>query len=246
MKKGLIVIFLLTISWATYAQSLLSGKIYDRDKAKPLEFAQIFNKTANYQITADKEGNYRVYVNLGDTILFSALGFETQKLIIDKSVNFLNKNIYMQARYLYLPEVMVSGKKSYKADSLEQRQDFARVYNYKDKSFGNLVGTAIFHPLTFIEYLYSGNKRKNIRSFQNRLKSYEQEKFVDNYYNAELVGRISKITDEKELDAFVKYSRPQYDFLKSANQYDLYYYINTRYKKFKADVVKIDSLGVKQ
>lgn len=227
-------------------QSLLSGRVYDREKAKPLEYAQIWNKTKSYQISSDKDGNYRIYATAGDTILFSALGFETQKLIIDKSLNFYNKNIYMQTRAFSLPEVMVSGKKSFKADSLERREDYARVYNYKDKTTGNLIGTAIFHPLSFIEYLYSGKKRENTRKFQKRLFDYEQQKFIDNYYNPDVVGRIAKITDEKELEAFLKFSRPDYAFLKSANQYDLYYYITSSYKKFKDAGSPVDSVQVER
>lgn len=225
-------------------QSLLSGRVYDREKAKPLEYAQIWNKTQSYQVSSDKDGNYRIYAMAGDTILFSALGFETQKLIIDKSLNFYNKNIYMQTRAFSLPEVMVSGKKSFKADSAERREDYARVYNYKDKTTGNLIGTAIFHPLSFIEYLYSGKKRENTRKFQKRLVDYEQQKFIDNYYNPDVVGRIAKITDEKELEAFLKFSRPDYTFLKSANQYDLYYYITSSYKKFKDAGSPVDSVQV--
>ncbi|MCO4291846.1 carboxypeptidase-like regulatory domain-containing protein [Solitalea sp. MAHUQ-68] len=233
------------ISYAVRGQGILSGKIYDREKAKPMEFVQVYNKTIDYQLSSDREGNYKVYVKMGDTILFSALGYETQKIIIDKSLNFLNKNIYMQTRTLSLPEVMVSGKKSYKADSAEVREDYARVFNYKDKSTGNLIGTAIFHPLSFIEYLYSGKKRQGLRSFQSRIVDYEHEKFIDNYYNPVLIKKIVKIDSDAEMEAFMKFSRPEYEFIKSANQYDIYTYISTSYKKFKETGSKADSTSLK-
>ncbi|WP_165784623.1 carboxypeptidase-like regulatory domain-containing protein [Solitalea longa] len=242
--RVLIAVFLTVIAFNVNAQGILSGKIYDREKAKPMEFAQVYNKTSDYQLTSDNAGNYKIYVKEGDTILFSALGYETQKLIIDKSLTFINKNIYMQTRTLSLPEVLVSGKKSYKADSVEVREDYARAFNYKDKTTGNLIGTAIFHPLSFIEYLYSGKKRHGLRSFQSRIINYEHEKFIDNYYTPLLVKKIVKIEDEAEVEQFIKYSRPEYDFIKSANQYDIYVYINNQYKKFKAEGIKADSVQV--
>ncbi|SMO71155.1 carboxypeptidase-like regulatory domain-containing protein [Solitalea koreensis] len=239
-KIGLVLI-LIGSGFSASAQSVLSGKVIDKVRAQVLENILVTNASQNSQSTTDKAGMYKIWVMPGDTILFSGLGFQSQKIIIEQTLSFLTKNIYMIPRDYFLPEVIVSTRKTWKQDSLQQRQDYARVYNYKDPSVGNLAGMAVFHPLSFIEYLYSGKKRKNTRSFQKNLINYEHEKYIDNYYNAELVSKIAKISDEQELNDFMKFSRPQYLFLKSSTQYDLYAYVSSSYKRFKAQKITADT-----
>ena len=144
----------------------------------------------------------------------------------------------MQVKSDLLPEVTVR-QRSYSEDSLQNRQDYAKVFNYHkpriginatDPGAGAMEGVGF--DLDALIDIVDKHKKKEMLAFQHRLVSEEQDSYVDHKFNKSLVKQITGL-DGDQLDTFMKLNRPSYSFIKSVNDYDFYQYIKDRSERFK-------------
>ena len=105
--KNILFLLLAVISWNTYSQLELSGKVVDETNGSPIENAYLFIKPINKAIRSDEDGSYNTRLKAGDyTIDVNYLGFRkfSKKISIkaDKELN-----IYLEPQAESLEEVIV-------------------------------------------------------------------------------------------------------------------------------------------
>ena len=59
---------------------LIEGTVYN-DDSYSIEGVHVLNITSNYNTITDSEGNFKIYANLNDEIIFSAIQFKRKKII---------------------------------------------------------------------------------------------------------------------------------------------------------------------
>jgi hypothetical protein len=132
-----------------------------------------------------------------------------------------------------LKEVVVVGK-SYRQDSLENRERYRKIFELSPSglqitSSGNLDPNSLIASFKF-------RKNKVMRSFQNRLISEEQEKFVDSRFTKSLVRQITRFND-RDLERFMKLWRPSYELVAFSEEYQFYQYILDASRYFKSGIL---------
>lgn len=82
-KLSLLLIFCLLssigFSQATGSQTLITGKIIDENR-QPISGATVNDKSNSQSAISNEEGQYQINITLGDSLVFSHVGYETQTI----------------------------------------------------------------------------------------------------------------------------------------------------------------------
>ena len=125
-------------------------------------------------------------------------------------------------------------QRNYKLDSLQNRQDYAKVFDYQKprlKTVTPQYGVAAGFDLDEIINMFRFRRNKSMLAFQKRLLMQEQEKSVDHRFNKALVRRLTSLTGN-ELDSFILIYRPPYEFTLLTSDYEFQEYIKEAYRRY--------------
>lgn len=218
----------------------VSGNVYDISGRRPIESVIVHSNT-NHTIT-DSLGRYIITVKSKDSVWFSLFGKNTQKYAVDTMEDLHNFNIMIHVTGIDLPEVRVRNS-YYKLDSLQNRMDYAKYFNYqppglKLSNTQNLFGSGgltIGFDLDEIINMFRVKRNRNIQFLQKRLISQEQEKYVTYRFTKRFVQKLTHLQGE-ELTRFMDYCKPSYEVLGLLNDLELGYYIEQKYAAFKKGI----------
>ena len=133
--KHFIIILFIIIAFDGYAQTelIISGQIFSHNNTEPLAYAQIVLNHKN-GIIANKQGQFQIKVELGDTLSASYIGYETSNYIVPNS---LQKNEYIIGFFLridtvQLCEVVIYPK--YTAAELKRQMSTAIPLSVEEKN----------------------------------------------------------------------------------------------------------------
>ncbi len=241
MKRRIsyIILFIFFTSILGVAQSIVvSGNVYDISGRRPLE-SVVVHTNSNQAIT-DSLGRYIITVKSKDSIWFSLFGKNTQKYNIDTIEDPHNFNIMIHVTGVDLPEVRVRNS-YYKLDSIQNRTDYAKYFNYqppglKLSNTQNLFGPSgltIGLDLDEIINMFRFKRNRNLQFLQKRLLSQEQDKYVNYRFTKRYVQKLTHLEGDS-LNQFMDYCKPSYDVLGLLNDIELGYYIQQKYAAFKA------------
>ena len=159
------------------------------------------------------------------------------KFPVLKIANTLSFDISLQVSVPTLREVKIRPK-NYKFDSIQNRLDYAKIFNYKKpglKPVTPAYGGAMGFDLDEIINMFRFRRNRSMASFQKRLLLEEEDKFIDHRFNKALVRRLT-LLEGAELDSFMRLYRPSYTFTRYAGDYDFQYYIRTALFRFKRGI----------
>jgi hypothetical protein len=129
--------------------------------------------------------------------------------------------------------------RSYILDSLSNRKDYARIFNYKKPGVSSSLSTSpgsIGAGLDIVEFISMFNFKKVRRtlSFQNRLLLEEQDKYINHRFSKSLVRQLTKL-NSPQLDVFIEKYKPPYELLVRLNELELGQYVLDAYKRYIAN-----------
>jgi hypothetical protein len=205
-------------------------------RTRPLDAVSVIS-TSGRGTATDSNGNYIIVVNPGDSIYFSYLGRATMKYPVTGINTFTNFDIALHVDPLELKEVRVMPR-NYHMDSLQNRKDYARIFDFKKPGFkindarNAGVGLGVGVDLDELINVFRFGRTRRILSFQRRLVEEEEDKFIDHRFSHYIVKKITHLGDE-EIDTFMLKFRPSYEFCKLANDYDFLDYIKLAYDQYK-------------
>ncbi|WP_082886534.1 hypothetical protein [Flavisolibacter tropicus] len=217
-----------------YAQYKVQGTIYDSSRTYPLEAVSVMSTSGKGTIT-NATGFYQIDVSEKDSIWFSYLGKPTIKYPVAKMLDPHQFDLALRVPVNVLKEVTVRPR-NYRLDSLQNRQDYAKVFNYQKPNLGTMTSIGaggVGFDIDEIIRAFQFRKNKSMMRFQQRLIQQEQDKYVDHRFNKALVRRLTGLDGEK-LDQFMTAYRPSYEFAVLTNDYDFQSYIKESSKKFKS------------
>ena len=251
MKIVITLISLFFVS-VTFGQKFnLSGTVYDYFNRQPVESVDVFCNSGSHTLS-DSVGHYSLQVSEKDSIWFSFLGKDTRHYSVDTITNPQNFEIALYIDAKWLPNVTVQNK-SYKQDSAENRQEYAKVFNFKkpgirinslSNSPGSYVpGSVVGLDLDELINMFRFRRNRQILTFQERLIREERDKYIDHRFSKPFIKKLTGITSEDELDIFMKTYRPEYEILLLMNDLELGYYIQQAYKSFKGEPTQLNQLN---
>jgi hypothetical protein len=215
----------------------VSGVIYDISGRRPVEAVTV-NSNSNNTVT-DSLGRYIIVLKAKDSIWFSLFGKNTPKFPIDTITDPLNFNVMIHVLGYDLPEVRVRNS-NYKFDSIQNRNDYAKYFNYRppgiklsnNQQLFNPAGMTIGLDLDELINMFRFHRNRNLQFLQNRLIAQEQEKYVNNRFTKRFVQKLTHLEGD-ELIKFMNFSRPTYEMLGLMNDLELGLYIEKRFSAYK-------------
>jgi hypothetical protein len=120
-------------------------------------------------------------------------------------------------------------------DSLQNRIDYAKGFDYRKPDFKSIVpvvGLTIIVDIDELIRALQYRKKNNALDFQKRLLRQERDKFIDHRFSKFLITKITGLAGA-ERDSFMVYHRPGYEFTRTASDYDFNFYIKESFRKFK-------------
>ncbi len=240
MKFRVSFILLVFIFWAgdVAAQSTqVSGVVYDISGRRPIESVIVFS--GSYHTFTDSLGRYSINVKAKDSVWFSLFGKATQKYPIDTIEDLSNFNVMIHVTGFDLPEVRVRNS-YYRLDSLQNRLDYAKYFNYQAPGIRLSSGQQMLGPngltigldLDAIINMFRVKRNRNLQFLQKRLISQEQEKYIQYRFTKRFVIKITHL-EGAELERFMNFCRPSYEVLGLLNDLELGYYIEKKLEEFK-------------
>ena len=195
------------------------GTVYDRSRYFAMPGVSVMSTNGQGTMT-DSTGRYQIRVSRKDSIYYSYLGKSTVKFPIRSIDPNSPMDISLAVAVDSLPLVVVRPK-AYRYDSMENRDEYRKIFDYEPDYFGHGEGGAGIN----LDMLFGARRNRQMLALKARLLEEEQEKYVDYRFSRSLVKRITGL-DRPALDLFMKMYRPSYDFIKSfENEYDYYKYI---------------------
>lgn len=231
-----------------YAQKNITvkGRVYDITAKIPLEAVTVFS-TSGHNTFTDSLGFYQIQVGKKDSIWFSLLNKTTQKYPVDTIYNTDNFDIAIALQANNLPPVTVRNR-SYRLDSIQNRLDYAKVFNYKKPGIrlspSNAYNTAtggigVGIDLEELINIFRFKRNKSILKLQERLIKEEQDKYVDKRFSKLMVRRLTNLISPG-LENFMNKYRPSYFMVLALNDLELGYYVQQCFKHFKGEPVDLD------
>jgi hypothetical protein len=242
IKRLPVLIVLLTLCLVTTKQAVaqfitIRGTVYDISARRPIEAVAVLSNSGRSAYT-DSAGRYLITVLQHDSIWFSLIGKSTRKYAVDTIANTDNFNVMIHIYVSELPEVKVRNS-YYKYDSLMNRRDYAKIFNYKKPGISlskdpgyNPGGLTVGFDLDAIINMFRTKYNRSILTLQQRLIEQEHEKYVNHRFSKQFVRKITQL-QSPELDSFMKRYRPEYDVVTTLNDLELGYYIQQCFEQYK-------------
>ena len=220
------------LSFHSWGQQFLTGKVYKKSSTETLQSVSIHNITSQRYDLSEEDGSYSIQAAPGDHIAFSSVGYKADTLTVTASLLTAACPIYMDIRPQELQAVRVGQYSNYQLDSMDRRKEYDWVYGHdntprmaKDRQGGDGVG------VTFNIFRNSSKQAKQRISLEKRLEKEEEEYYVDYRYNKDYVTKITHLKGDS-LKEFMRRYRPSYDYCRKAANVDILVYINDSYKQY--------------
>lgn len=223
----IVLSFVFSISHA-FAQVIISGTIYDSTKLYGVSDVLITSSSGTSAVS-DSLGGYSIRVNENDSISFYYNGRPTVKFAVSKIDKYNRFDISLRVRvtskYRPLKEIIVYSK-SYQQQSEENREQYAKIFNYKKPGLvsNTTPGTPPGLDINNLIGIFQFRKNRQKKAFQERLIAQEEEKYIDYRFNSQLLKRITHLEGDSLL-AYKKIYRPDYESLVLADDLEFYTYI---------------------
>jgi hypothetical protein len=167
-------------------------------------------------------------------------GKSTQKYPIDTVEDVHNFNVMIHVTGVDLPEVRVRNS-YYKMDSIQNRNDYAKYFNYQVPGLKLSTNQQLFNPsggltigfdLDEIINMFRVKRNRNLQFLQKRLISQEQEKYVNHRLTKKFVQKLTKL-DGEALIKFMEYCKPSYEILGLLNDLELGEYVQRKFTLYR-------------
>ncbi|MCU0333749.1 MAG: carboxypeptidase-like regulatory domain-containing protein [Chitinophagaceae bacterium] len=235
LRPFLVWLLLALASPALHAQQWVEvkGTVYDNSQRSPLEGVSVMSTSGRGTIT-DVMGHYRLVVASTDSIFFSYQNRATAKHPVATMPDPQSFNMALGVSSPNpLPPVTIYGR-SYKLDSLQNRQEYAKYFNWQRPNplrNVNVANGGVGMDPNDIINLFRFRRNRQLASLQARLVKEEQDKYVDYRFNKAFVKKVTGLLSDQSVKRFMYKYRPPYDFVAIVNDLELGYYIQQCYKK---------------
>jgi hypothetical protein len=239
ITKFLTVCFLLLVQEQVPAQVRIKGTVYDETGFIPVRSVSVINSSGKGTLS-DSAGHYSLLMNENDSLRFSYLGKETQQFAFADIPDANNFTIALKVNVPVLKEVTVRPPDR-RIDSIQNRVDYAKVFNYKKPFFGSVVKaisiTGIVIDIDELIRVFQYREKRMMIGFQNRLIEEEHQKYILYRFTKPLVSEITGLKEDI-LDSFMVRYRPAYSFVVAASDYSLRKYIKDSYETHPTEFAK--------
>ena len=143
MRKYFFIFYL--ISFNSYSQSenqkIIEGVVYNNDSYS-IEGIHVINITSDEATITDPVGNFKIFVNINDELIFSGIQFKRKKIVIDQEIfNSLSLSIFLEEFVNELDEVIVNSSRLSGSLLIDlQNSSISKNINFNDLGIPGFTG----------------------------------------------------------------------------------------------------------
>lgn len=223
-------------------QNTISGTVFDSSRINYVPGVKVINNAGQFTIT-DSLGNYTIAIAEKDSLAFVFNGKSTIKFAVhnvnDPRHVDITLHVPYKGKYKVMKEVVVHTK-SYREDSIENREAYKKIFDYQKPTLSTSVNTAtggVGADVNEIINIFRFRRNKMMQKFQLRLEEQEQEKYINYRFSKTVVKRITRLEGE-QLSLFMLRYRPTYEFASNADELTFNQYVLNCYYNFKLEQLK--------
>ncbi len=230
--RCLLVLLMLHSTAILSAQQTVTGKVYSGVSDSVIRSATVYSKRLKDPVHSDQYGRYSIAASEGDTLIFSAIGFARDTVIVQFYMFLTQYDVTLAEKIVTLQGVEVTG--NYQDDSLNRRNYYRDIFKKQPGVTGfnrpaDGVGI-VFSPIT---YFSKGARQK--RGLKKRLLKEEKENYVDLSFPVEWVEKLTGLKNDS-LTLFMYRYRPSYEFCRKTDRTGMLIYINDKLREFTKPV----------
>jgi hypothetical protein len=229
LYRQLVVLALALAGQAAIGQVVIKGTVYDRSRYFAMPGVSVMGTSGAGTMT-DSAGKYSIRLGKNDSLYFSYLGKATARFPVKTIAANYPMDISLGVSVDSLPLVVVRPK-VYRYDSLENREEYRRVFEYQQPDYLGSANEGFGVGLN-LDALFNAKKIRQTLALQRRLIEQEHDKYVDHRFTKILVRKITGLPSPA-IDTFMRAYRPSYEFIQRCeNDYEYYKYIRDWGREF--------------
>lgn len=221
-------VIIICISFTAYSQQTMHGKIVDSHTFISLSGVYVENITQQRLADSDTLGLFVIQVNLGDTLLFSSIGYHWKKYVV---VDASHQTFVMDEQVYDLSKVVKHAPLDYESfkykilsmkfqpDSLHLSLAYEKYMPMKQYTPGQIGVATIEGPITGVYNAFNKHAKNQIRATE----LLDQKHFVilaNKKLTKELVLDVTKLPQEF-MNEFIGFCAFSDDFLANATEYQI-------------------------
>lgn len=228
MKLWLIPVFLM-LCVTCFAQSKVSGIVFDKNSNARIARVSIINITSGISVYNTFKGEFSIQAKVGDKLAFVQAEHFGDTISVK---NYEPLAVYLKPVAIQLMEVTVKGKNLTPEKQLENtRREYSKIYGSSANpdllSVGN-GGVGFSIDAIYNAFSKSG---RNAEKLKGIIDAEYKQKVIDYRFNKAFVQGITHLEEPKLTDFMEKY-RPGYYLVTTAGDYEFISYIRTNLKRY--------------
>jgi hypothetical protein len=227
----------------------ITGHVVTIEDSSKVAFVNVLNITHPSGTICDLDGKFILLCHFGDTLQFSAVGYEKTYYTTDRldpSINEHSVTIRLLTAIYMLPSVNVMPfssseglKRVFQSTPLNEKDVRELALRKKLKIKPEEVGAnpeygISFNRIASLIYSLFSKKAKINKKYRKLLHGESINSFIDRRFNAKVVAKIIGHDDRKLIGDFMEQCQLSVDFLITANDYNLYLAIKQNWQHYSS------------
>ncbi len=226
-----------------------SGTLIDDSTKRPVGFVHIFNESKRTGGIANEQGKFKFRANIGDTIVFSALGYFYKVIMVSEAMLLNGADVFLTPRSYEIEAVDIVAFGSYeefkkkflalelpktKADVLRDKLNIlarkAALEGVEEGKVRNALSEQPGRAPIIGPTLHYRDEMQRL-NYARVLKLEEKQRVIDKKYNREIIFNITQLPED-ELTDFMEFCNFGKEYLLHASEYDILVRIEKKFKEY--------------
>jgi len=220
-----------------------SAQLIDADTAVVIPNCHIINKTLNLGTLSDEFGHFSITANVGDSIMFSSIGYVRTTIAVHDSMYTNNRIIRLEPAIYHLTELDIGILSTYdrfrrdilsrEAEEAYRMESLVNQYNAHVIPLPNQGGINVplgVSPITFLYNLWS-TEGKQFRHYQSVINGTAEFIIIGEKFNGLLVKELTGFEND-ELIKFMSFCRFTKNYLLAASEMEIRREIMRKYWEY--------------
>ncbi len=219
----------------------IQGEIHESDTKDPVPYVHIMNPNSGFGTVSNTEGRFWMKMMPTDTLLFSAIGYETYAFTLnpDQTSRKLRVTIELNTATQILKPVNIFAYRD--EESLKQALIELEIPDEPENAAvripgvrtGPMTENPVFRiggPFSFFHNKFS-REAKAAQKLEKDIATYDYSKILKAKYNEQVVQQLTGLPMD-EVEEFMNFCKIDEAYIYSASEYDIALLVSNCLKKF--------------
>jgi hypothetical protein len=213
--------------WTPDFNYIFRSRVATDDSSEPVKDCHIINMTQRTGTVSDGFGNFKITANIGDSISFSAIGYETLTIVLTEKMYDYGLIIKLKPTIYEMEEVTIQPFIEMPHISKWER------YTPPLPNQGGINIPTFINPVTALYNRFS-KEGKQKKYYKSVIEETADFMIIGEKFNGHIVAQITGLKDD-ELVKFMSFCNFSNDFLRYYSPETIKRAIRTKYQEYRED-----------